>query len=380
MPVCEETTFRGRSAIELCNDELTVTLLKGGGHVARMQLAGSKINPLWEPPWPGLEPRDYDTAQHSGKYGPVEGRLLASIAGHSLCLDHFGEPSAAEAAVGGYFHGEAPNLEWEIIDCRATAEEAWLDYGLELPEAGIRFRRRFSLGREGTVVVFDEEVTNLRTRDVPLGYQQHVTCGPPFVSPGITRVDLPGRRGRTYPHRLGPFDRLQPDADFVWPHAAGSEGQTRVDVFSSGRPTTSVCTVLQEPENGVGFIAVSNAEAGLLLGYIFDAELFPWTALWEENCATSEPPYDGRTVAWGIEFGTTPLPVTRIENLSAGPLYDRKRFTVLPAGGSLRGEYRAFLLRIPEDWAGVERLVSTDREIIVEEVSGGRRLQLRQKC
>ena len=59
------------------------------GHVAGLRLAGSDLNPLWEPPWPGIEPEDYDPAQFP-EYGKAEGRLLASVVGHFLCLDRLG--------------------------------------------------------------------------------------------------------------------------------------------------------------------------------------------------------------------------------------------------------------------------------------------------
>jgi O-antigen ligase len=47
---------------------------------------------------------------------------------------------------------------------------------------------------------------------------------------------------------------------------------------------------------------------GLLLAYVFPSETFPWAALWYERGGSAEAPYNGRTTAWGIEFGTCALP------------------------------------------------------------------------
>jgi hypothetical protein len=371
MPSCEEAIFRGRRCFTLSNGAIEVTLLPGGGHVASMRLAGSSLNPLWEPPWPGIEPQDYDFASHP-QYGQAEGRLLASLAGHFLCLDHFGELSAAEIAAGGYFHGEAPNLPWEVLEKGYNEYCAWLSYGLNLPEAGLRFQRRVTLKSSGTTVWFEEDVTNLHRRDVPLVYQQHVTLGPPFLLGGATRVDLPGGPGRTFPRAQGPSDRLHADRDFVWPLGPGVTSELPLNVFPSGDPSCSLCAVLLAPHLEEAFVAVSNPGAGLLIGYIFPRKVFPWVALWEENRATTDAPYLGRTVAWGIEFGSTPLPVTRMENLCAGPLFGQPRFLMLPAASSMRTQYRSFLLTLPPDWGGVESARSTRDGIVVRERGSSR--------
>lgn len=370
---CDAAFFRGRHAVVLANDALEVTVLPGGGHVASIRLAGSGLNPLWEPPWPSIEPEDYEPSKQS-TYGTAEGRLLASVAGHFLCLDHFGELSAAEIAAGGYFHGEAPNLTWNIFEQDCNEDRAWLTSGLELPEAGLVFKRRIILRAAGTAVWFEEEVTNLRRRDVPLAYQQHVTLGPPFLQGGCTRLDLPGVRGRTFPRSQGPADRLQPDRDFFWPEAPGTESAARVDVFPSQTPSCSLCAVSLAADSAESFVAVSNAGLGLLLGYVFPREIFPWVALWEENRATTDVPYLGRTLAWGVEFGSTPLPLTRMENLCAGPLFGQPRFLVLPAAGTLRARYRAFLQTLPPDWTATDLVYSTPDHIVIRERGSSRTL------
>ena len=372
---CDTITFHGRRAVRIANDRLELTALLGGGHIARMSLAGTDVNPLWEPPWTTMEPEEYDPVKNAD-YGPSEGRLLASLAGQSLCLDHFGELSAAEVAAGAYFHGEAPNLTWEVLDRGTQQDSCWLTYGADLPEAGVRFRRKISLQSLKSTVCFDEEVTNLRRRDIPLEYQQHVTLGPPFVEGGVTRVDIPAVQGRTFPRTLGPADRLKPDQDFAWPLAPGFKTDIPVNVFSPKAPSYSLCTVLQEPNNGEAFIVASNPRLGLMLGYAFSREMFPWTALWEENCGTTDSPYNGRTRAWGIEFGTTPLPTTRMENLSSGPLFGMPRFMVLPARSVVRATYWAFLLEIPADWQGVKEIFRSTRKLTILEAGSKRQMEL----
>lgn len=374
MPSCQDCTFRGRRAIRLRTDALEAVVLPGGGHLASFRLDGVDVNPLWEPPWPAVEPADYDPVRHRA-YGAGEGRLLSAIAGHNLCLDHFGDLSAAEAAAGGHFHGEAPNLPWTLHDRGASADGAHITYGLECPEAAVRFSRTLRMRVGEPVLTFEEEVVNLSRRDSPIAWQQHVTLGPPFVERGVTRLDLPARRGRTFPRSLGPADALRSDADFEWPAAPGARGgEVRQDVYPAAPGTLSVCGALLEPESGDGFVAAYHPRRGLLLCYAFPVETFPWTALWIENESQTGPPWGGRTTTWGLEFGTTPLPVTRIETLSAGPLFGRRRFAVLPARGTLRVRYHALLQRIPPDWKGVGRVTRSGAAIAIHESGTGRNL------
>jgi hypothetical protein len=378
MPSCDPTIFRDRRAVRLRAAPLEAVILPGGGHLASLRLDGLDVNPLWEPPWPSIEPEDFDLAKHAAAYGPGEGRLLASLAGHNLCLDHFGDLSPAEIDAGAGFHGEAPNNSWSVHKRAADASGARVTYGLECPDAGVRFTRTIRLHEGLPVVAFEEEVVNLRRRDAPLSWQQHVTLGPPFVEPGVTTLDLPATRGWTYPRPVGAGDLLQTDREFRWPTSPGASGKPLpLNVYPPG-PGCSVSAVLLEPEaGGPGWFAACNPKLGLLIAYIFDAALYPWTALWIENRATCAPPWNGKAVTWGIEFGTTPMPVTRIETLSAGPLAGRRRFAVLPAKGTLRTRFTATLHRIPADWKGVGGVLHQEDRITIRERGDARSLETR---
>ena len=83
----------------------------------------SGVNPLWRPPWATIDPFHYTHAKHARTYGaPPDGRLLASIAGHSLSFDHFGPPSPEETAAALTTHGEAPALKWHRPEAGQVAE------------------------------------------------------------------------------------------------------------------------------------------------------------------------------------------------------------------------------------------------------------------
>lgn len=369
---CEQTIFKGRKAVRLGNDVFEVITLTGGGHIASLRLPDSNINPLWEPPWPSIEPEQYNEEEHVEVYGTGEGRLLSSLAGHSLCLNHFGDLSDAEVAAKGYFHGEASNLPWTIFELSTGNGKAFLDYGLELPDAHMDFRRVLEIRPGESTLYFNERTTNTARHDSPLFYQQHVTYGPPFVQGGVTQIYLPARRGHTFPSSIDESDPYLPNKEFEWPKAPLQTGDTRdLRVFPDKR-YMSVLSVLLEPELEYAFTAVWNADHGLLVLYVFPWEIFPWTALWYENQAAEFLPYNNRTIAWGIEFGTVPSPINRMDTLTAGPLFDKPRFATLAAKETLDISYQVTLLKIPENWQGVAGIQYEQGEIIVREVGSSR--------
>ena len=114
--VMAESTYRGRRAAVIENNDLRVTVLKEGGHVAEILDKPSGVNPLWTPPWPSIEPSTYDPHKHPEYGAGTDARLLAGIMGHNLCLDVFGGPSDAESAAGITPHGEGSVVPYEIVE------------------------------------------------------------------------------------------------------------------------------------------------------------------------------------------------------------------------------------------------------------------------
>jgi hypothetical protein len=364
---CDATSFRDRHAICLESDTLQVIALTGCGHLASLRLPDVDVNPLWEPPWPGIEPGTYDLQKHRDVYGPGEGRLLASLAGHSLCLNHFGDLTEAEEEADGYHHGEASNLPWTVFEQQADDRHARLDYGLDLPDAGMRFVRTLEIRPGESTLYFRERTTNVKRIDSPFCCQQHVTLGPPFVQGGVTRLDFPVKKGLTNPAPVHSTDPLTPNQQFDWPLAPLQSGGTS-DLSLYPQEHILTCTTnLLEPVGDYAFTAVSNPQLGLLLVYCFPHEAFPWTTLWFEHEASEILPYNKRTTTWGVEFGSVALALRFIDTLKAGPLLGLPRFGTLPARNRIEVNYQAHLLRIPPDWQGVEQVEYIDGETVAWE-------------
>ena len=300
--------YRGRRAHSIETPELRVTVLVEGGHIAEILDKQTGVNPLWTPPWPSIEPSTYDRARHPEYGADSESKLLAGIMGHNLCLDLFGPPSEAEAAAGLTVHGEASIAAYEI----ATNSHE-LTARADLPMAGLQFERRLSLQPGSRALHIVETVENLGAHDRPIAWTEHVTLGPPFLVSGSTEF----RSTATRSLELSP----------------------------------AYSTHLMDPAREQAWFMAFSPQSKTLFGYIWKRADFPWLGIWEENRGRKQPPWNGRTLTRGMEFGASPIPESRRAMVDRGNLFGVPAYRWIEAKRKLRVEYRAFLTpaeRIPE--------------------------------
>src|SRR3974390_3473919 len=187
-----ETLYRGRRAHVLDNGVLELVATVEGGHIAALADKTTRINPLWSPPWPSLEPSQYDRAKHPHYGENAESKLLAGILGHNLCLDLFGGPSDAETAAGMTVHGEASIVPYEIVIRGDTLTET-----ATLPQTQLRVTRSIQLPSRSRVATVKETIENLSALDRPIAWTQHATLGPPFLEKGRTQFRATATKSKT---------------------------------------------------------------------------------------------------------------------------------------------------------------------------------------
>jgi len=337
--------YRGRRAATIENDAVRVTVLVEGGHIAEVLDKQTGVNPLWTPPWPSIEPSTYDPIGHRDAYGGgADAKLLAGIMGHTVCLDIFGGPSAEEAAAGVTAHGDAPVAPYEI------AERNGLLMRAVLPSAQMRFERRIEL--QGRALRIHERVESLCRFDRPVAWTEHVTLGPPFLEKGVTRFRASATRSRVFETDFGAADYLRRSAEFEWPNAPRPDGRTTDRRLFTCEPRSSAYTAHLMNGNGVTafFVAFSPASK-LAFGYLWNASDFPWMGIWEENCSRAAPPWNGQTIACGMEFGVSPFPETRRAMVDRGRLFGVPTYRWLPANRQIDATYWIVLQRaddVPE--------------------------------
>jgi hypothetical protein len=319
------TKFQDRRAASIENADLRVTVLEHGGHIAEIYHKKCGVNPLWVPPWSGLAHPDCGDG--------VEATLLAGIMGHNLCLDVFGGPSPAEAEAGIGVHGEASVRPYDIEE-----DGDVLVMRVLLPLAGLQFER--SLALDGETVRIREAVENLSATDRPIAWTQHVTLGPPFLTKGVTEFRASATRSKVFESAFGTDDYLETGADFDWPMAPrASGGHADLRVFNGSPASSAFTTHLMDQTREHAFFA--GYARGLLFGYVWKTADFPWMGIWEENLSRRHAPWNGKTIARGMEFGVSPMPETRRAMIDRGRLFGVPTYRWLPAKTRLEVEYQA---------------------------------------
>ena len=351
--------FHDRSAWQLENDRLRVTALEGAGHIAEIVLKDSSgresINPLWVPKWPSVEPWEYSSEKHGDTYGKnSESALLASIMGHNLCFDFWGPPSQTEFEAGLSYHGEASLVRSNKI-CQ-DAES--LSYRFDLERSGTALTRTLRLVDGQPVIYIEETVENKLVIDRPLGWVQHVTFGAPFVDPEASFFDASATKGHiTQGEREVPAE---------WP--VGSQDSREQDHrrFAPEPPSMKMSYFLLDPAREVEFVSGSNTKHRLLVAYVFRRQDFPWVMVWEENRQIQDPPWNGKEMTRGMEFGNTRIPGTMQAYYNRPRIHDTPTFGWLTAKEKRTVRYMAVISSVPEGFTGVRDIRLEASEIVVE--------------
>jgi hypothetical protein len=335
MPVPHQ--YRGRRAAIVENDDVRLTVLEEGGHIAEILDKRSGINPLWTPPWQSIEPSTYVRARHA-EYGPgSDAKLLAGIMGHNLCVDIFGGPSEAETAAGLTPHGDASVVRYELeVVSQAMSMRALL------PLAELRIERRLDL-RDRAVRV-REIIENMTACDRPIGWTEHVTLGPPFLEKGLTEFRASATRSKVFEHAFGADDYMLAGAAFAWPFAPRVDGGTTdLRRFTSAIASSAYTAHLMDAAREDAFFVAFSPSARLAFGYVWKRQDFPWLGIWEENHSRSHAPWNRATLTCGMEFGASPMPESRREMIDRGRLFDVPTYRWIPAKSRVEVEYWAVI-------------------------------------
>jgi hypothetical protein len=325
--------FNGRRAVTVENGAIAVVVLEGGGHIAAVVDKATGVNPLWVPPWPSIEPSAFGPGDHALYGSGSDGRLLAGIMGHNLCLDLFGGPSPEEEAAGITAHGEA-----SVATYNFEPSGSGLTARTELPVAQLRIARHIEL--DGRFVRVRERVENLCGTDRPIGWTQHVTLGPPSLELGSTEFRASATESCVIESQVGSADYLRPGARFEWPEAPAATGGT-VDLrlFTASSPSSAYTAHLMNGNDHRAFFVAFSPRLRLAFGCVWNTADFPWMGIWEENHSRSHSPWNSRTLTRGMEFGVSPFPESRRDMVDRGRLFGVPTYRWLPARGVLEADY-----------------------------------------
>ncbi len=347
-----EEKVNGRDAYVLDNGWMRVSLLRGGGHIAEVRLKTGDprkdINPMRVPHYPTIDPHTYEAARDDAVYGDTPHKWLsAGYMGHLLCFPFYGPPSSAgEVRAGLGNHGEAPVVEWKKSNVEIDTDAVAVRYYAELPKTQFRVERLVTLPRGLREVRVEEWVENLAGFDRPINWMEHATFGPPFIEPGKTILISSAVRG----DRNGAAVPASEVARRVMPATPHSGGYTALLADSSRKQQ---------------FFTLYNPGEPLMIGYVFPSEGNSWIADWQENQRNTTPPWNGKVVARGIEFGSTPYAEGLRKSVERGSLFGVPSYRWIGAREKLKTEFTIFLRAIPNGFEGIHDAHS-DHGVVVE--------------
>jgi hypothetical protein len=350
-----EETFHGRHAYVLSNGTIRVSALRGGGHFGEIRFAegdaARTVNPMRVPHYQTIEPYEFDEARDAPIYqGGTAGRMLGGYMGQLLCLPEFG--GFPEAAI----------VEWKVAGTTVTDKAVTVRYEALLPKTQFRVGRVLTIPAGLSVMYVEEWAENLATFGRPMHWVEHATFGPPFTEPGKNFLDAP--KGRWAGSRRGAG---LTDAPVQWPQGADANGSL-IDIRSlqplphSGRYNA----YLLESGRAYNYFTMYHSEYPVLVGYMFPASDNPWLLDWQENQSYPQKPWDGKAIARGIEFGTTPFDEGLRRSLERGRWLGAQTFRWINAQQRLTTKYLIFLADIPRGFPGVADLQLKDKTVVIQ--------------
>lgn len=343
-------TFEGFQAVVLSSSKLQLTIMRKGGTLASLTLTDDRetLSPFWNP---------MRMARELGRPVTYDGG-----AGHFVCVDGFGSPSADEHAAGLPFHGEAHTETFAVhSERRGSSTAVALSATLAITQE--TFTRTFRVIDGENVVHVESDLESLLGFDRPINWAEHATIGSPFLEPGVTLVDVSGSRSHTRPYTS--FEngdvqrRLKPDQDFQWPLAPGLNGEM-VDLRQTPLNPHFLdhAATLLDPDRDLGWVTAINPKKRLIVGYVFKRTDYPWVQYWGHYPPTQK-------MARGMEFSTQPFDLPRREVVTTGSMFDTPIYRWLPAKSKIKTRFLVFYARIPEGFKRVDDVRIENGQIII---------------
>lgn len=288
-------SYRGIDAAFLENEALRVLVLPGkGGDVVEFRDKRTDVDVLWRTPHSWTPPGD--------RYVPT--------AAETTWNDHYpgGWQINLPVAGGGWefdgsaygIHGESALLPWDAEVARDDGEAVTLRLTVELVRYPFAVERELTLPAGASRLEIEESVTNRGERPLEYVWQQHVTLGPPLLSPAA-RLDLPPATGVNPPYGDDfPNARLEGDATFEWPEAPGRDGGT-VDLREIPPTDATVHDQSFAVEMEEGWYALTNPDLDLGFALTFPRDPFECLWYWQSFGGYHESPWFNRSYNVGLE-------------------------------------------------------------------------------
>ena len=317
--------------VVLQNEMCTAAFNSEGGALVQWQLHSVDVNPF----------------QFCWQEG-VKGKTDVFFRGHFLCLGRWGDPSAAEAAIGHIKHGDFNRLHWQT-----ELAEKTIKMSAQSELEGLAISREVNLHKSTAVMQVRETVHNILPVGRLYNMMQHPTLSVPFLD-SETIVDCNASVGFDYA-----FDTYNEKVFSKWPDVLTADG-SNMNLVQPDKAYSSVFPFIVNPNDAWGWMTAYSPTHKLLLGYVWKRTDYPWIAHWlhfEEGSLTYR----------GLEFGTTGIhqPIAAIWGKDMLKLLNEPTCCFIDAGEKEMRSYTCFLHEVPQGFNGVDKIEISDKSIIV---------------
>jgi len=120
-------------------------------------------------------------------------------------------------------------------------------------------------------------------------------------------------------------------------------GHEDMQVFTNRPVSGAFSTHLMDPTSEAAFFAAWSPAYKLGVAYVWRRTDFPWLGIWEENASRTTPPWNGKSITRGLEFGASPFPESRRAMIDRGSLFGVPGYRWIPARQRVTVSYSAIV-------------------------------------
>lgn len=353
-------TIHGEPSWRITNGETDVYVTKRGAHTAPVTFFADDerpVRPHFVAPW--------NTDDDMGR--DLDPPVLAPLRGDFLCLP-FGEDNRYEGE-SHPVHGEAAGGAWEFVGEEQTGRRT---------AARLRFSPRQRAGTIAYEISLVKGHSAVYQRHLIEGFHGPTTLAHHVILRGDTPlcVDTPplafGVTNAPGPRYAagGEYHSIERDRVFTTaervPSVWAADPYVDVSRFPRREGFDDIVQLVPDyAEPAIGWVTATAPEEGWLWYALKDPKVLPSTVMWMENRGRHASPWNGRTVALGIEDACGYLATGLAGSVPDNPVSRRGVPTYHDAGAEPTAvNYIQGVCRIPEGFDRVHTIsVEADRVV-----------------
>ena len=251
----------GDSTIFIQNPKMVVGIGLKGGQLVDVHLKSNPVNPLtWQMAKDQMRRFTHEDAQYKG---------------HFLCIGNIGNPSVPEIFQGLVMRGEQTGKIWSFV----RENDRTLVMGSSSPSDGIEIARKLKMHESESRFLVVESFTNTTGQRRATNILQHATIGPPFLNEN-TLINTNAGKGFS-----SKYEHPDPYAyEYVFPYAVmDTISSDTVDLRIASPALNYVSKHIFDPEEDYGWVTAYDPHTGVLLGYVWRVDHYPWLNLWNAS-------------------------------------------------------------------------------------------------